>query len=242
MELETEKTNANPAVVLHPTRVLIAEDDIPLASFLQRALGKDRYAVDLVHDGEVALQSLTQAHYDLLILDLNLPGLDGLALLREIRPSGSRIPVLVLTARSRVEDRITALDSGADDCLTKPFSLQELTARIRAILRRNHERPQLGPMQIGDLILSSEEHRAERSGKKLELTAKEFALLEYLMANARHPVTREMIMENVWREHYDGRSNLVDVYVKYLRDKVDLDFPTKLLHTIRGIGYVLTEN
>jgi DNA-binding response OmpR family regulator len=239
---ETAETSANSTLPTHPTQVLIAEDDVPLANFVQRVLRNDSYAVDLAHDGETARQALSQRHYDLLILDLNMPKLDGMELLRLVRPSDPRLSVLVLTARSRVEDRIMALNCGADDCLIKPFSFPELTARVRALLRRNHQTLQANPIQVGDLILNREEYRVERSGKKLDLTAKEFALLEYLMANARHPVTRSMIMENVWREPYDGSSNLVDVYVKYVRDKVDSDFPTKLVRTVRGVGYVVTEN
>jgi len=238
----TENRAAIHNALHHPAQVLIAEDDIPLAGFLQRALQNDRYIVDLAHDGESALQALAHTRYDLLILDLNLPKLDGLALLQQARLSASSPPVLVLTARSRVEDRIAALDGGADDCLIKPFSFHELTARIRAILRRNQQRRNRNPIQVGDLILNPERFRVERAGKKLDLTAKEFALLEFLMANAGHPLTREMIMENVWKGAGAPRSNLVDVYVRYVRDKVDADFPTKLIHTLRGVGYVLSEN
>lgn len=227
----------------HAAQVLVAEDDVPLAHFLRRGLRTDQYEVDLAHDGEAAVLALSQGQYNLLILDLNLPKLDGLSLLKQVRPRTPDLPILVLTGRSRLEDRILALDSGADDCLVKPFSFQELTARTRALLRRNHHGNGTGgPIQVADLTLNRAEFRVERSGKKLELTAKEFALLEYLMMNARRPVTRAMIMENVWREAYDGSTNLVDVYVKYVRDKVDTDFPTKLVRTIRGIGYVIADN
>jgi len=227
----------------HPAQVLVAEDDIPLAHFLEKGLRSDQYMVELVHDGEAAVQALTQNQYSLLILDLNLPKLDGLALLKQVRPQAPKLPILVLTGRSRLEDRIMALDSGADDCLIKPFSFQELTARTRALLRRNGNPSGFsGPVQVADLILNRAEFRVERAGRKLDLTAKEFALLEYLMMNARKPVTRAMIMENVWREAYDGSTNLVDVYVKYVRDKVDSGAPTKLVRTIRGVGYVLAEN
>jgi len=225
-----------------PVQVLVAEDDIPLAHFLRRGLSGNQYAVDLAHDGEAAVQALSHTSYNLLILDLNLPKLDGLSVLKQVRPHAPSLPILVLTARNRLEDRITALDSGADDCLIKPFSFQELTARTRALMRRNSGNVQAGPIQVADLILNRAEFRVERSGRKLDLTAKEFALLEYLMMNARRPVTRAMIMENVWRETYDGSTNLVDVYVKYVRDKVDTDFPLKLVRTIRGVGYVLSDN
>jgi len=227
---------------LHPVHVLVAEDDIPLAHFLRRGFPSDQYSVDLAHDGEAAVQTLSHAAYNLLILDLNLPKLDGLAVLKQVRPHAPNLPIMVLTARSRLEDRILALDSGADDCLTKPFSFQELTARTRALLRRNNGPASTAPLQVDDLILNRAEFRVERAGRKLDLTAKEFALLEYLMINARHPVTRAMIMENVWRETYDGSTNLVDVYVKYVRDKVDSGSATKLVRTIRGVGYVLSEN
>jgi DNA-binding response OmpR family regulator len=243
MEHEVSDNQTKPAGhPLPPVQVLVAEDDIPLAHFLRRGLSGNQYAVDLAHDGEAAVQALSQIAYNLLILDLNLPKLDGLGVLKQVRPHAPSLPILVLTARNRLEDRITALDSGADDCLIKPFSFQELTARTRALMRRNSGHAVAGPIQVSDLILNRSEFRVERAGRKLDLTAKEFALLEYLMMNARRPVTRAMIMENVWRETYDGSTNLVDVYVKYVRDKVDADCPLKLVRTIRGVGYVLSDN
>jgi DNA-binding response OmpR family regulator len=242
MELGTEGT-AEETVARRSTKphVLVVEDDVPLAHFLQRSLQGNDYLVDIAHDGEAAFQVISQSQYELLVMDLNLPKLDGVSLLKRIRMTASRLPVLVLTARSEVEDRITALDCGADDYLVKPFSCQELLARIRALLRRQSGSA-VGQIQVGDLTLNRDEFRVERGGKKIELTAKEFALLEYLMTNARRPVTRAMIMENVWKSPYDARTNLVDVYVKYVRDKVDAEFPTKLLQTIRGVGYVLKES
>jgi DNA-binding response OmpR family regulator len=222
-------------------QVLIAEDDIPLAHFLQRGLQTDKYAVDLVHDGETALAAVAKTQYSLLILDLNLPKLDGMTLLKQVRPTMPSLPVLVLTGRNRLEDRVTALDGGADDCLIKPFSFHELTARVRALLRRNGKGSG-GVVQVGDLILNRPEFRVERAGRKIELTAKEFALLEYLMMNARRPVNRAMIMENVWKAPYDAKTNLVDVYVKYVRDKVDTGDCAKLIRTVRGVGYVLADN
>lgn len=222
-------------------QVLIAEDDIPLAHFLQRGLQTDKYAVDLVHDGETALEAVGKTQYSLLILDLNLPKLDGMTLLRQVRPTMPSLPVLVLTGRNRLEDRVTALDGGADDCLIKPFSFHELTARVRALLRRNGKGAG-GIVQVGDLVLNRPEFRVERAGRKIDLTAKEFALLEYLMLNARRPVNRSMIMENVWKAPYDAKTNLVDVYVKYVRDKVDIGDCAKLIRTVRGVGYVLADN
>jgi DNA-binding response OmpR family regulator len=225
----------------HLAQLLIAEDDIPLAHFLKRGLQTDKYAVDLVHDGQTALEAVEKSRYNLLILDLNLPKLDGMALLKQVRPSKPTLPVLVLTGRNRLEDRVTALDGGADDCLIKPFSFHELTARVRALLRR-HGKASTGIVQVGDLVLNRPEFRVERAGIKIDLTAKEFALLEYLMLNARQPVNRAMIMENVWKAPYDGKTNLVDVYVKYVRDKVDAGDGAKLIRTVRGVGYVLADN
>jgi two-component system copper resistance phosphate regulon response regulator CusR len=222
-------------------QVLIAEDDIPLAHFLQRGLQTDKYAVDLVHDGETALEAVGKTQYSLLILDLNLPKLDGMTLLKQVRPTMPSLPVLVLTGRNRLEDRVTALDGGADDCLIKPFSFHELTARVRALLRRNGKGSG-GVVQVGDLVLNRPEFRVERAGRKIDLTAKEFALLEYLMLNALRPVNRAMIMENVWKAPYDAKTNLVDVYVKYVRDKVDTGDCAKLIRTVRGVGYVLADN
>jgi DNA-binding response OmpR family regulator len=224
------------------SRLLIAEDDVPLSQFLRRGLQSEKNGVDVVNDGESALHALSQTRYSLLILDLNLPKRDGISILQEVRPKSPMMPILVLTARSRLEDRIMALDAGADDCMVKPFSFQELLARTRALMRRNVGGGSRTALQVGDLCLNRSELRAERAGKRLDLTAKEFVLLEYLMLNSPQPVTREMIMENVWKEPYDGSTNLIDVYVKYVRDKVDKDFPTKLVRTIRGVGYVLSEN
>ena len=225
----------------YSSRFLIAEDDVPLSQFLRRGLQNDKSGVDVANDGETALQALSQTRYSLLILDLNLPKRDGMSILQEIRPKSPMLPIMVLTARSRLEDRIMALDAGADDCMVKPFSFQELLARTRALMRRNVGGGSCTTLQVGDLCLNRSELRAERAGKRLDLTAKEFVLLEYLMLNAPQPVTREMIMENVWKEPYDGSTNLIDVYIKYVRDKVDKDFSTKLLRTIRGVGYVLCD-
>jgi DNA-binding response OmpR family regulator len=240
--MEYETSGVKPSIPSdNQAQVLIAEDDIPLAHFLQRGLQTDKYGVDLVHDGETALEAVGKTQYSLLILDLNLPKLDGMTLLRQVRPTMPSLPVLVLTGRNRLEDRVTALDGGADDCLIKPFSFHELTARVRALLRRNGKGSG-GIIQVGDLVLNRPEFRVERAGRKIDLTAKEFALLEYLMMNARRPVNRTMIMENVWKAPYDAKTNLVDVYVKYVRDKVDTGDCSKLIRTVRGVGYVLAED
>jgi two-component system copper resistance phosphate regulon response regulator CusR len=233
-----------PAIAVTTTyqaRVLIAENDIPLAHFLKRGLHNDKFAVDLVHDGEAAIEALGKIQYSLLIIDLNLPELDGMMLLSRIRPTMPNLPILVLTDRNRLEDPGAVLDGGADDCLMKPFSFHELSARVRALLRRNGKASR-DILQVSDLVLNRPEFRVERAGKKIDLTAKEFALLEYLMINARGLVNRTMIMENVWKAPYDAKTNLVDVYVKYVRDKIDSDNPVKLIRTVRGMGYVLTDN
>jgi DNA-binding response OmpR family regulator len=222
-------------------QVLIAESDIPLAHFLKRGLHSDKYSVDLVHDGEAALAALSRAHYSFLILDLDLPKLDGMTLLQRIRPTMTTLPVLVLAGKDRLEDPGAVLDGGADDCLAKPFSFHELSARVRALLRRSGKVSR-DILQVSDLVLNRPEFRVERGGKKIDLTVKEFALLEYLMINARGLVNRSMIMENVWKAPYDAKTNLVDVYVKYVRDKVDSGNPVKLIRTVRGMGYVLTDN
>lgn len=224
-----------------PVQILVAEDDVALAQFLRKGLERQQYAVNVVHDGQSVLQMLADAPYDLLTLDLNLPNLDGMAVLKQLRPAKPRLPILVLTGRATLEDRIQALDGGADDCLTKPFSFVEFSARVRALLRRNTG-PTGGVLQVGDLMLNREELRVERAGQRIDLTAKEFGVLEYLMLNARRPVTRAMIMENVWKATYDPKTNLVDVYVKYVRDKVDQNFSPKLIRTVRNVGYVVAEN
>jgi len=243
-----EMSDAIPSVQTRPVvyqpplaQVLVADDDIPLAHFLRRGLQSNKYDVRVAHDGEATLEEISSTRYGLLILDLNLPKIDGIALLRRLRPIAPNLPVLVLSARTGLEDRIMALDGGADDYMVKPFSFQELMARSRALLRRNG-RSSGTVLQVGDLLLNRSEFRVERSGKKIDLTVKEFALLEYLMANARRTVTRAMIMEEVWKTPYDGKTNLVDVYIKYVRDKVDSGFPFRLIRTARGIGYVISDN
>lgn len=221
--------------------ILIVEDDVSLAGFLRQELSAAAFSVDLVHSGEEALVLLQdQRKYNLLILDLNLPGMDGISLLQSIRPSMPRMPVLVLTARSRVEDRVLALRNGADDCLVKPFSFRELLARVDALMRRNTG---LIPdtSKVGDLELRREQRRVERNGRRIELTPREFAILEYMMRHPARPVPRATLFEEVWSAAYDPSTNIVDVYMKYVRDKVDLADERKLIHTVRGVGYELRE-
>jgi DNA-binding response OmpR family regulator len=222
-------------------RVLIVEDDLSLADFLRAELQGQRYMVELLHDGEGAVLALADdRRYDLLILDLNLPKLDGISLIEKVRPAQPRLPMLVLTARNGIDDKVRAFQSGADDCLTKPFSLAELLARVQALLRRNSG---LIPncSQVGDLTLLREERRVERNGRRIELTPREFAILEVLMRNAGRPVSRATLLEEVWNMPAEPSTNIVDVYMKYVRDKVDRPGERKLTHTIRGFGYELRD-
>jgi two-component system copper resistance phosphate regulon response regulator CusR len=222
-------------------RVLIVEDDVSLAGFIGGELQAENFVVEMVHDGEEALATLQGGRrYDLLILDLNLPKLDGISLLQRVKPANPRLRMLVLTARSRVEDKVTALQSGADDCLTKPFSFAELLARVQALLRRNSG---LIPncSKVGDLMLYREERRVERNGRRIDLTPREFAILEFMMRNPGRPVSRATLLEEVWNMPSDPSTNIVDVYMKYVRDKVDLPGEAKLTHTIRGVGYELRD-
>jgi len=219
-------------------RILIAEDDEALAKFVRQGLETEHYSVDVFKDGEQARAAATDSEYDLVILDLNLPKLDGVSVLRHLRVKKPSVPVLVLTQRTRVEDRVQCLDSGADDYLGKPFSFSELSARIRALIRRSHL-PSESVLAVGDLKLDRVQHLVERAGLRIELTAKEFALLEYLMRHAGRQVTRSMIIENVWNLTFDTTTNVVDVYINYLRRKIDDGHAIKLIQTVRGVGYAL---
>src|SRR6266550_1142233 len=220
-------------------RILIAEDDTALASFVRKGLEAEHYAVDVSADGEQARALAGELDFDLVVLDLNLPRLDGVSILRFLRTRKPSMPILVLTGRTRVEDRVQCLDLGADDYLGKPFSFTELSARIRALMRRSHL-PAESVLTVDDLKLDRVERRVERAGRRIELTSKEFALLEYLMRNAGRRITRAMIIEHVWNLSFDTCTNVVDVYVNYLRRKVDDGFGKRLIHTIRGVGYELS--
>lgn len=201
-------------------RILIAEDDIALASFVRKGLESEHYAVDVSSDGEQARALASEFDFDLVVLDLNLPRLDGVSILRHLRTKKASVPILVLTGRSRVEDRVQCLDMGADDYLVKPFSFSELSARIRALLRRSRM-PAESVLEVEDLKLDRVERRVERGGKRIELTSKEFALLEYLMRNAGRRITRTMIIEHVWNLSFDSATNVVDVYINYLEQPLD---------------------
>jgi two-component system, OmpR family, copper resistance phosphate regulon response regulator CusR len=218
-------------------RILIAEDDTALASFTKRSLESEHYTVDVSADGKQARAMTSKWTFDLVVLDLDL--LDGAAILTFLRTRKPSMPILVLTGRNRVEDRVQCLDLGADDCLCKPFSFAELSARIRALLRRSHL-PAESVLAVDDLKLDRVERRVERAGQRIDLTLKEFCLLEYLMRNAGRCNTRAMIIEHVWNLSFDTCTNVVDVYVNSLRRKVDDGYGKRLIHTIRGVGYELS--
>jgi DNA-binding response OmpR family regulator len=221
--------------------ILIAEEDPSLAAFLSRELRAEAHSVDVTHDGEAALTVLeNNRRYDLLVLDLNLPKLDGLSLIKRVKPDMPRLAIIVLSARSRIEDKVQAFQSGADDFLAKPFSILELMARVQALLRR-HSGLVSNTSQVADLTLHREEHRVERNGRKIDLTPREFAILDYLMRNVGRPVSRTSLFEEVWKAPYDPSTNIVDVYMKYVRDKVDGPGEHKLTRTVRGIGYELSD-
>jgi len=217
-------------------RVLVVEDDEPLARLLQKSLTAQGYSVEVVTDGHEAIRSLGQSECDVVVLDLNLPTTDGLEVLKHIRSKGDCPRVLALSSRRQVEDRVGTLDLGADDYLAKPFAFSELSARLRALLRRSVQPVEVS-LRVADLEFNRMEHNVNRAGKRIELTPKELALLEYLMRNAGQCVTRAMIVENVWRLSADTMTNVVDVYINYLRKKIDEGFDTKLIHTVRGVGY-----
>ncbi|MBZ5631080.1 MAG: response regulator transcription factor [Acidobacteriia bacterium] len=220
-------------------RVLITEDDKKVASFICKGLEQECYAVDVAHDGAEGAAMAGESDYDILILDLALPKMSGLQVLRKVRQAKCCLPVLVLTCRDAVEDMVAALDAGADDYLVKPFVFAELAARVRALLRRRDR--SMTAYRIADLTLDVAHRTVSRAGHKIDLSSKEFALLEYLLRHARRTVTRTSIIEHVWDIHFDSVSNVVDVYVKYLRDKIDKGFSPPLIRTIRGVGYMLTD-
>jgi DNA-binding response OmpR family regulator len=221
-------------------RLLLVEDDVKLADVLRQGLKEHGFSVEVCRDGAAGLEHALASEYDAILLDVMLPRRSGFDVLRELRGRGGRAPVLVLTARSAVEDRVQGLNLGADDYLPKPFDFRELLARLRAITRRPAAEPQT-VLRAADLELDPARHEVKRSGRKIELTAKEFTLLEYLLRKKGLVATRAMILSQVWDMEYDGGSNLVEVYINYLRRKVDHDFEPKLIHTLRGSGYVLRD-
>ena len=221
-------------------RLLVVEDDPKLSSFIQRGLEEEQYAVDVASDGEQGWYLSQLYDYDLILLDIMLPQMDGLTLCSKLRSNQNDTPIIMLTARDTVEDRVIGLDVGADDYLVKPFAFAELLARIRALLRRQ-EYSAVVSLRVADLTLDPIKHQVSRGGKVIELTGKEYALLEFLLRHAGEVVTRTRLIEHVWDQHFDSDTNVIDVYVSYLRQKMDRPFATKLLHTVRGVGYVLRD-
>jgi DNA-binding response OmpR family regulator len=221
-------------------RMLVIEDETKVAKFIQRGLVAERYSVDVAEDGRRGLDLVTSYHYDLVILDLMLPEIDGTEVLRRIRSMNPSVPVLVLTARDALTDKISHLEAGADDYITKPFAFAELVARTKALLRRGPVN-RSNVVRIADLEVDRLTQQVKRAGKRIELTSKEYALLEYLILNMGRVLSRNMILEHVWDQSFDGFSNIVDVYVGHLRTKIDDGFEPKLLKTVRGVGYVLRD-
>ena len=222
-------------------RILVVEDEKKVANFIKQGLEEEGYAVDWAADGQEGLTLALDGVHDLIVLDLNLPKMDGLKVLQELRKAKIKAPVLLLTIRAMIEDKVLGLDAGADDYLTKPFSFQELLARIRALFRRRLEaEPAL--LQIADLTLDPSRRVVRRGTEKIDLSTKEFALLDYFMRNPGRVLTRTMIAEHVWDYNFDTATNVIDVYVNFLRKKIDADRADKLIHTVRGVGYVMQEN
>ncbi len=219
-------------------RILIVEDDVSLGKFLSRVLKLKLFAVEVSLDGEAAWETMQNCTYDLVILDLNLPRLDGMELLKRVRKEQPGLRVLVLTARNRTEDLVSALEQGADDCLIKPFSFLELLARVRGLLRRGAPCA-VTSSNVGDLSIDREQHRVMRGDRVIDLTPREFAILEYLVDHAGKTVSRKTLLRDVWNIPFEPATNIVDVYMKYLRDKIDIAGEVKLLRTVRGVGYVL---
>jgi len=218
-------------------RILVVEDEKRIADFLGRGLQGAGYAIDVAQDGATALQFTHDTDYDLVILDIMLPDMDGLKVLERIRSRRTGPPVLILSARGAVDDRVKGLETGADDYLTKPFAFVELLARVRALLRRGQPSPE--KLQVADLALDCARRKVVRGADTIELAPKEFGILEYMMRNKGRPLSRTMIVEHVWDMDYDGLTNIVDVYIRHLRSKIDDRFPQKLIHTVRGIGYMI---
>ncbi len=219
-------------------RILVIEDEVKIAQFIKRGLKEEGYAVDVANDGEEGHFLLSSNEYDAIILDLMLPKIDGLTLCRTLRKEGNQTPIIMLTAKDTVKDKVKGLDSGADDYLPKPFAFEELLARVRVVLRKKDSRVQT-QLRVEDLCLDLLTHKVTRGDKDIDLTVKEYALLEYLMRNAGNIVTRTMISEHVWDINFDTFTNVIDVYINYLRNKVDNGFADKMIHTVRGKGYLL---
>lgn len=221
-------------------RILVVEDEKKVTSFIKRGLEEEQYEVDTAYDGDDGFKKATEGHFDLIILDVMLPKKDGLTVVKELRERKILTPVLMLTAKDSVEDIVAGFSSGSDDYLTKPFAFAELLARVRALLRRS-EQDRGAEIKFSDLRLDPVTHKVWRKDKEIDLTSKEYGLLEYMMRNPNQVLTRTMIAEHVWDYTFDSFTNIIDVYVNYLRKKIDRDADKKLIHTVRGVGYILKE-
>ncbi len=220
-------------------RILLVEDEAKMAGFIERGLAAERYAVDVARDGREGYDFATAYHYDLIILDLMLPLLNGSDVLRKVRDRNTQVPVLVLTARDAMQEKIRNFEAGADDYLTKPFAFEELLVRIKALLRRGPVN-RSSSIKVADLELDRLTQQVKRGGRRIELTLKEYSLLEYLLVNAGRVLSRNMIIEHVWDQSFDGITNIVDVYIRHLRNKIDEGSDKKLIRTVRGVGYVIS--
>jgi len=222
-------------------RILLVEDEEKVSRFIERGLKAERFVVDVAADGKTALYQLGQSSYELVILDLNLPDISGHEVLQSIRQGGDSLPVLILTARDGIADKVKNFEVGADDYLTKPFSFTELVLRVKALLRRGQPINHAAVLRVGDLVMDRSAHQVKRGNRLIELTSKEFSLLEYFMTNAGRVLSRTMIVENVWDQSFEGLTNIVDVYIRLLRKKIDENDTPKLIRTVRGVGYSISE-
>ena len=220
-------------------RILVVEDDHRTAAFIQRGLQEEGYAVDVLHDGSDAGDQASCVDYDAAVIDLMLPGQSGLHVLRDLRAKNHELPVLIVSAKNSLDERIAGLDAGADDYMVKPFALAEVSARLRALLRRGQ--PRQVRLRVGDLELDPARRLVARGGHRIDLRPKEYTLLEFLMRNSGRPVTRSLIIEHVWDIHFDSVSNVVEVHINALRQRIDRGFDLPLIHTVRGVGYMLTD-
>jgi two-component system copper resistance phosphate regulon response regulator CusR len=221
-------------------RILVIEDDAKVASFIQTGLEQEGYAVDVLHDGNNAGAQARTVDYDAVVLDLMLPGRSGFQVMRDIRSRKPSLPVIVLTAKNTLDERVAGLDAGADDYMSKPFALAELSARLRALLRRGTPRESV--LRVADLEMDTIRRTVRRAGVTIDLKPKEYALLEFLMRHTDRPLTRSLIIEHVWNIHFDSISNVVEVHINALRNKIDREFPVQLIRTVRGVGYMLSDS
>ena len=221
-------------------KILLVEDEKKVAAFLKKGLEEEYYSVDVAYDGKDGYAKATGYEYDLMIFDIMLPYKDGITLLKEIRLKEITAPILLLTAKSQIENKVTGLDAGADDYLTKPFAFEELLARIRSLLRRK-EREKSIQLKAGDLILNTQSHKVTRSGSEIILTPKEYSILEYLLRNKNKVISRIKLTEHVYEYNFDPETNVIDVYINKLRNKIDKDYTQQILHTVRGVGYLIKD-